>query len=616
MTNVNYCLLSSVNDHIPLIERLIAAKCNFTLYVFSEKDLLKIGELFSSRIEIKVVPLVNVASKKNWEVICSYVDVIAKQKGFFYRARFKEKESNNVYKRFLSLSSLRYEVARMLALDGYVVSNKIDDMVVCSRYIDSKIQEFIPGEAYSFSLCMVGRRRLTNKVMTYWVNKVHQARSLVLKKLMSLRKPSKFVSQVVRGLGQKKSRKTSLLNNMRDENNTYLKNESSRNENVELNVYFYDLRPNYLVSKLAYLLPVMNKFLEKGKKVRLIVEGGAVSQEIKNEIEMVCKNCLSERSLFSCVYSSRRSLKNIRWIGVISLTMSKWSDLAITKQYVLSMSAFFENLVLKYPAKSWVGLIDSYQISMIKEAVKKNQLPSTVGAIQYGTPDYTQLAYRYFQPDILFANDQPSSAIYNALSIRSRCIETGSLEAESLLKGLSREEGARTVVVFFDQPILQREDFDQALVDSTYQFLLRISKFNNIDVLIKCHPRKPKDSLPSALQESSVCFLEGENLGQIFMRSTFSISFTSSLLDVAAYAGSLPISIGGDRYYSEGQKKSLELAGGIISEDFKQLEEIISLSAASVEYKRKLAHKTKKIHSNYCSQFKPSEIIYKTLEEE
>ena len=58
MTKINYCLLSQVSDHIPLIKSLLSAKNDFTLYVFSEKDRLQIGELFSPIVDIKIVPLV------------------------------------------------------------------------------------------------------------------------------------------------------------------------------------------------------------------------------------------------------------------------------------------------------------------------------------------------------------------------------------------------------------------------------------------------------------------------------------------------------------------------------------------------------------------------------
>ena len=153
MTKINYCLLSQVSDHIPLIKSLLSAKNDFTLYVFSEKDRLQIGELFSPIVDIKIVPLVNVASKKNWEIICSYVDVISGKRNFFYKVGFKDKVPLNVLNRYLSLSSLRHEVARMSALDEYIMSNKVHNMVVCSRYIDSRIQEFIPSRPCSFLLC-------------------------------------------------------------------------------------------------------------------------------------------------------------------------------------------------------------------------------------------------------------------------------------------------------------------------------------------------------------------------------------------------------------------------------------------------------------------------------
>jgi hypothetical protein len=549
--------------------------------------------------------------------------------------------SKDASSRYLALSSLRIELAKLMALNNYVISHEISNMSAYSLYVSGSVVKFLPrsnckmlvtdGGVVNRLYCLFGllnisgslfqlRRKGYSRKLTSLQKKALQLRALLKKIYLGacfyftrLKKNVLFVISDV-------SRK--IKNTFHDLVLTpkkRIKNSSRVIKNkVDLNVYFFDLRPSYFVAKFSYFLPIIKIFLEKGRTVQLIIDGGRASAETQEKLKKLCNDFLGENNTLCFIYIKKS--QSYRWTSIVEslkllsghLLKNSLVEVLLLKK-ALFLNDFYMNLVSNYPAKNWLGLIDSYQMTMINEAVKSFDSKDLVASIQFGTPDYTQLPYRYYRSDVLFTYDESSSEIYQSLDINCQCVVTGSLEKDALLGKFFRKNNDRVIVLFFDQPILQREDYSEELVRKTYQFLSRIAKTEGVDVLVKCHPRRPREVLERELDCSFIRFVDGERLGESLMKSTFAISFVSALLDVAAYAGSIPVSIGGSRFYSNAQKNSFEEVGGIITEDVGELEKLINLSSTDADFRCKLVSKVEKTQQSYYSQPRPSGIIYDYL---
>jgi len=231
----------------------------------------------------------------------------------------------------------------------------------------------------------------------------------------------------------------------------------------------------------------------------------------------------------------------------------------------------------------------------------------SISALQFGQASLEQKHFSGYKVDYLFVYDELSGNIFERLNMQvSDILVTGSPEFEYYMNSLCNEklhEENKLSVLFVDQPVQQRVEYDAACLDRIYAMLSALNDDPEVNLKVKSHPR---GSAFDGMQRTTFPIVEDWSDG--LSKAHVVIGFFSNLCDLALYSGRTTFYIGSETILDKIKISWVINSGGYVSNDVEFVwRKLLSLKGEEAELSDKVISSTRLVSDL------PSEIIYKKM---
>lgn len=355
---------------------------------------------------------------------------------------------------------------------------------------------------------------------------------------------------------------------------------------TDLNLIFTDVRPDGARQKAKSFFTVIERFLEQGLVVSAIVYTNHANAKKVDTLYRDIFSQFKHHSEFRIVVAQFNAMPwRTLWLAILTMLVSlrlapkypnAGSELSITIASLAARNWQFRRLFDDFTTGAWLGLTGGIELPAL--AVRRDQCGSDalISALQFGQVSEDQYHFEGYKVDKLFVYDtHAQNVMASRVSSTSEVIVSGSPEFEYELLRLGdippRPYSGCLELLFIDQPIRQRSEFDDAFVKSLENVLLQLSESGSVKVAIKTHPRGSAFfDLPPEL------YFTGDIAEQL-PHAHIVVTCFSNLADLSVLNGTTTIYVGASRVLGEGKLTWIRDSGGKVLERPEDLEAAIRI---------------------------------------
>lgn len=385
---------------------------------------------------------------------------------------------------------------------------------------------------------------------------------------------------------------------------------------VFLNIVMTDVRKANVEQKLKCFHTIIDRTLNSGKSVNVVVVLG--KENIKDNCVFyseLLSNYLRNKE-FNLIFVSPRSplierILSVFYAVVYFMTLKGGFSVRFNFACLSALSrvraSIFESLFIALPCRHWLGLTGGVELPALKYMRDQNSRSTDINALQFGQVSLEQRHFAGYEVDRLFVYDNFSADTFSQLNMDvGVTIVSGSPEFEYYLSSLDYEKLAMECnfnILFVDQPVRQRGEYDSKSIKSLYSLLCSLNREPGIQVKIKRHPRG------SAFEESELsAFSFVEDWSDSLSRSHVVVGYFSNLLDLALACKRPSLYFSNECVLGKKKIEWVIDSGGYVTDDCE------ILSAKIQNYKRRRAINTGRIISSADRPLNAaSEVIYQTM---
>lgn len=348
---------------------------------------------------------------------------------------------------------------------------------------------------------------------------------------------------------------------------------------VFLNLLMTEARASSVRQKLMSFYPVIDRCLEGGRRVNLVV---VVAEKDLDGARVIYTECLanylwSEQFnliFFTPVQGLIEKLALLRNIIINLFKLSEPITLRLNFSCIAALARarikIFYNVYDALPCDHWLGLTGGIEIPALTYRAKQSEKRALISALQFGQASMEQKHFAGYNANNFFVYDKYSASVFNNLNLNvDDIIIAGSSEFEyyaSRLDNAKLADESRLNVIFVDQPVIQRSEYSLPFLSAFSKILHTLNKDPEINLNIKLHPRG------SAFDSGQLAGLSvAYNWNDCLSRAHVVIGFFSNLCDFALYSGRITFYVGSESILDYEKKQWISERGGYITSDLEYL---------------------------------------------
>lgn len=377
-----------------------------------------------------------------------------------------------------------------------------------------------------------------------------------------------------------------------------------------------DVRQASVQQKLISFYTIIERCLRNDQRVNVVVVLGA-----KNIVEgrAIYTECLSDYLQdkgFNLIFVTPASWLSERLMALIyvAIYFAKLRGDFATRLNFACLSALarvrintFYALYDALPCRHWLGLTGGVELPALKYRRDQSAAGACINALQFGQASLEQRHFAAYKVDNFFVYDELSASVFKRLHMQvTDLVLAGSPEFEyhkSRLRNEKLAEEAKLNIIFVDQPVLQRGEYNAEFIRACYSMLRALNDDPDIRLRIKRHPR---GSAFDGVQLSD--FSVVDDWSDCLSKAHVVIGFFSNLCDFALSCGRVTFYVGSSAVLDREKNEWITSQGGYISDDIDYVRREIS------QLKRQCPELARNIISSARSASNlSSEIIYNKM---
>ncbi len=341
----------------------------------------------------------------------------------------------------------------------------------------------------------------------------------------------------------------------------------------DLNLIFTDVRADGVRQKAKSFFTIVNQALELGLTVSVVVHTQIAHAKQVKAIYREVFHQFEERSGFNVVVAPFTTA-SASPISLLVLVLTLYLRLIkngskVTSDFSIITASFvvrqwqFSRIFDDFPTRAWLGLTGGVELPAFAAQRDYRGSNTTVSALQFGQVSEDQYHFEGYKVDNLFVyDDYARQEMGTKVAESCKLIVSGSPEFEYELGRLhavpTRPFSGRVEVLFIDQPLQQRSEFDSAFVRSLEKVLRDFSVSQSFSVAIKAHPRGSAfTELPSQL------YFTGD-IVELLPHAHVVVTCFSNLADLSVLMGARTVYVGADKVLATGKLSWIRENGGTV----------------------------------------------------
>lgn len=345
---------------------------------------------------------------------------------------------------------------------------------------------------------------------------------------------------------------------------------------TDLNIIATDVRAQHARQKARSFFSLVDRALRAGNSVLVIVfTSETETHRIQRDYEDIYSRFLPEPGFRVKVagFKSRR-YQNV-WLAVLSAIFFIRAIVARDRNAGPDMAVLLATLTARFwqigrlfddfPARAWIGLTGGIELPAMVARRDQSESTSTISALQFGQVARDQYHFDGYNVDTLFVYDQHALQVMSKrVSWKCEVVIAGSPEFENelmMLSTLSRPQFDDTLtVLFIDQPVGQRSEFDEAFLQALDRAAIALFESQSVNFIVKSHPRGT-----AFRQLPAECYSDGE-ASSLLAKSHLVVSCFSNLADLSVMAGIKTVYVGAGLVLGEAKLEWIRSNGGLVAE--------------------------------------------------
>ncbi len=384
---------------------------------------------------------------------------------------------------------------------------------------------------------------------------------------------------------------------------------------IFLNLLLTDIRKASVQQKLLSFYTIIDRCLASGQRVNIIVSLDDRNIENARVIYSELLGDYIENENVNLIFIAPK-----RWAGrflaliYVAIYFAKLDGAFAERFNFACLSAFarlrirmFQNIYAALPCRHWLGLTGGIELPAFISLRDRSSDGTSINALQFGQAALEQKHFAGYKVDSLFVYDELSENVFGNLKMQvSNIWVTGSPEFEYCMNRLCNKklhEEKKLGIIFVDQPVQQRSEYDATCLNNIYAMLRALNDDSEVNLKVKSHPRGSAFDGMKRIDFSMV-----EDWSDGLSRAHVVIGFFSNLCDLALCSGRVTFYIGSETILDKVKTDWVINRGGYVSNDVEFVwQKILTLKGDLVGLSDKVISSTELV-SNL-----PSEMIYKKM---
>ncbi len=346
-----------------------------------------------------------------------------------------------------------------------------------------------------------------------------------------------------------------------------------------LNLIMTEARASSVRQKLVSFYPIVDRCLEKGRRVNLVV---FVAEKDLQGARVIYTECFldylqNEKINLIFVTPVQGLIEKLALLNNVIINLFKLREPFAARLNIACLAALararikmFYSVYDALPCDNWLGLTGGIELPALKNRVKWSGKRTLISALQFGQASMEQKHFAGYSVNNLFVYDIHSEEVFNRLNLHvDNLVIAGSSEFEyyaSRLHNIKLADEDRLNIVFVDQPVMQRSEYSFSFLKSFLKIINAINADPRINITIKPHPRG------SAFDAGQLTGLPvAHNWSDCLSRAHIVIGFFSNLCDFALYSGRITFYVGSESILDYQKKQWITERGGYITNDLEYL---------------------------------------------